>query len=202
MTPAPPIDTHRDGTPRPLAERPRGTLGVTAPLLTEAHPLLDVLATFFRLVPLDPRPTTDLCGLILAAPPTHPPRIAPRPPVITADRLDDDRHRDHFVMRAFVYADWLTLRAAPRPGALIAFHARHRARAFLHDPAAHDRLARLAATAPAAPDPAALTDRYGALLMTALATPPGPAMRLVPDPHRRARRPTALIARHPRVTPA
>ncbi|MCB9527067.1 MAG: hypothetical protein H6701_01470 [Myxococcales bacterium] len=200
MTPAPTghrADPDR-APPAPAAPR-HGALGVTPALLCAPTPTLDILAAFFRLVPLDPHapPPPDLCGLIL--PPPAPPRpraLAPAPPVITTDRLDDDRLRDAFVTRAFVYADWLTLRAAPRPGALIAFHARHRARAFVHDPGTHDRLARLAATAPAAPDPADHVDRYGALLMTALTAhpaPPRPAMRLTPGAPRSARRPAALL---------
>lgn len=95
-------------------------------------------------------------------------------PIEEEGRLNDARLRENFVLRVFVYDEWLRLRAAPRPRDLVAFHTRHKILLMSQDPARHRVLGRLVARAGGAPELEALLDEYGAGLMAALARPSSP----------------------------
>ncbi len=65
----------------------------------------------------------------------------PLMPVEEEGRLNDDRLRENFVERVFIYDDWCRLREAGlTPGGLIEFHSRHKFQLLAHCEATYRRL--------------------------------------------------------------
>lgn len=94
-------------------------------------------------------------------------------PIEEDGRLNDPRLRENFVLRVFVHDEWLRLREAPTAGGLVRFHTRHKILLLAHDPGRSTALGRLVAEAgKAALDP--VLDRYGPIMMQALARPGSP----------------------------
>lgn len=65
----------------------------------------------------------------------------PLMPVEEEGRLNDDRLRENFVERVFIYDDWYRVcEAGLTPGALIGFHSRHKFQLLAHHEATYRRL--------------------------------------------------------------
>lgn len=93
----------------------------------------------------------------------------PLMPVEEEGRLNDDRLRENFVERVFVYDDWCRLREAGlTAGGLIEFHSRHKFQLLAHCQAAYRRLGPLLSDLKARPL-REIADQYIAELMPALA---------------------------------
>lgn len=97
-------------------------------------------------------------------------------PIEEDGRLNDARLRENFVLRVFVYDEWLRLRSGPRvePAALVRFHTRHKVLYLAQDPDRARQLGRLVAQAGTTDDLPGLLDRYAGLMMAALARPASP----------------------------
>ncbi len=98
----------------------------------------------------------------------------PHLPIEEDGRLNDARLRENFVLRVFIYDEWLRLRAAADPAALVRFHTRHKVLLMAQDPARTRALGRLVAGAGAAADLDALLDEYVSSMMAALGRPASP----------------------------
>lgn len=101
----------------------------------------------------------------------------PLMPVEEEGRLNDDRLRENFVERVFVYDDWCRLREAGlTAGGLIDFHSRHKFQLLAHSQAVYRRLGPLLSDLKARPLEE-IADQYIAELMAAL------ARRVAPGDH-------------------
>lgn len=74
-------------------------------------------------------------------------RRFPLLPVEDEGRLNDEGIRENFIERVFATRRWQDLKAAPSPGGLVEFHARHKLLVMAHSPVHYRRLGALVATA-------------------------------------------------------
>jgi len=90
-------------------------------------------------------------------------------PVEEEGRLTDPVLRENFIERVFCHHRWRQLRkAGVTRGRLVEFHTAHKLAVLAHSPRHYQELGRLVAAAKSL-RPAELADRYGALLLAALA---------------------------------
>ena len=91
-------------------------------------------------------------------------------PVEEEGRLSDPILREHFIERVYAYRRLRRLfDGRPRPGALVAFHARHKLQLLAHAPALYSELGRMVARA-GTTSVEALADEYRRGFMSALST--------------------------------
>lgn len=91
-------------------------------------------------------------------------------PVEDEGRLQDPRLRENFIVRVFAHERLRTLLAgAPRAGAFVRFHTRHKLLLLAHSPAGYARLGRLVAGLKGRVSQAA-AGQYAAAFMTTLAS--------------------------------
>jgi uncharacterized protein YbgA (DUF1722 family)/uncharacterized protein YbbK (DUF523 family) len=92
----------------------------------------------------------------------------PLVPVEEEGRLSDPILRENFIVRVFCHQRWRLLRKAFTRGRLVDFHTAHKLLVLAYSPRHYQELGRLVAAAKSL-RPAELADRYGALLLGALA---------------------------------